>query len=228
VYPTPQLLFNVAKAYDKLNVQGSALAYYREYLRSLPNAQDAAEVGVRVRELEALLLQRGMQQVSVFTEPTRALLAFDGVPVGITPWTGETWPGTHRVTVTLDGRKPLTTLITVGALRAEDFTFELEPAATLTAEQRCPQTLKTKPPPEVSTLTWVVLGTATAALATTLVVEMAEKNNSGLTRTGAFFGGIGITTSILGGVLLHLDLREPQITPAQKQRAYVVSLGTRF
>jgi hypothetical protein len=61
-----------------------------------------------------------------------------------------------------------------------------------------------------------------------LVVEMAEKNNSGLTRTGAFFGGIGITTSILGGVLLHLDLREPQITPAQKQRAYVVSLGTRF
>jgi hypothetical protein len=166
--------------------------------------------------------------LSVFSEPTHALLSFDGVPVGVTPWTGETWPGTHRVTVTGDGHKPLSTLITVEGLRAEDFTLELEPAAPNKTDANCAVKPPPKPSPEVSTLTWIVLGTATAALATTLVVEMAEKNNSGLTRTGAFFGGVGITTSLLGGVLLHLDLREPEIAPAQKQRAYVASVSGRF
>ncbi len=51
VYPTPQLLFNVAKAYDKLSVPSSALAFYREYLRQLPAAPDAPDVSHRVHEL---------------------------------------------------------------------------------------------------------------------------------------------------------------------------------
>ena len=75
--------------------------------------------------IETSLAVRGVQQLSVLTNPPRALLVVDGMAVGITPWTGETWPGEHRVTVTLDGHKALTTLVTVDPLRAQDFSFDL-------------------------------------------------------------------------------------------------------
>jgi len=227
IYPTPQLLFNVAKAYDKLGVPARALAFYREYLRGLPNAPDASEVASRVRELEAALSQRGMQQFTVLTDPPRAVLAVDGMPVGVTPWTGETWPGVHRLTVTLDGHQSLVTLITLEGLRAQEFTFDLVPVPAAKTERPCAPA-PTARPPGVSPLTWIVLGTATAALGTTLIVEMAQKNASGLTSTGAFFGGIGIATSVIGGVLLHLDLQEPEVAPMQKQRAYVAGISGRF
>jgi hypothetical protein len=227
-YPTPQLLFNVAKAYDKLGVQSSALAFYRDYLRHLPDAQDASEIGNRVHELEAALAQRGVQQLSVLTVPSRALLTIDGTAVGISPWTGETWPGAHRVTATLDGRKPLSTLITVEALRAQDYPFDLEPAPPPNVGASSLAVPPPAPPRAVSTLTWIVLGVGTAAIGTTLVVEMAQKNTTGLTRTGAFFGGVGLTASVLGGLLLHVDLHAPAVAPAQQKRALTASVSGRF
>lgn len=228
VYPTPQLLFNVAKAHDKLSVPSSALSYYREYLRQLPGAPDAADVGNRVRELEATLAQHGVQQLSVLTNPPRALLSVDGMPVGITPWTGETWPGEHRLTVALDGHKALTTLVTVDALRAQDFSFDLEPTDPSSSAKHGASDAASKPSTQVSTLTWIVLGTGTAALGATLVAEMAAKNTSGLTRTGAFFGGVGITASVLGGLLLYFDFYEPDVTPTQKRRAFAAGITGRF
>ena len=228
VYQAPQLLFNVAKAYDKLGVPSSALTYYRDYLRQLTNAPDAAEVGTRVRELEAALALRGVQQLSIITDPARALLTIDGTPVGVTPWTGETWPGDHRLTVLHDGNKELTTVITVYAVRAQDFLFTLERAPATASEKERALASARNAPSHVSTLTWLVLGTGTAALGTTLLVEMAQKNSTGLTRTGAFFGGIGITASLLGGVLLHLDLYEPDATPTQKKRAFSASVRGSF
>jgi hypothetical protein len=228
VYPTPQLLFNVAKAYDKLGVQSSALSFYRDYLRHLPDVQDAAEVGNRVHELEVALAQRGVQQLSVLTVPPQALLTIDGTAVGITPWTGETWPGAHRVTATLDGRKPLTTVITVEALRAQDYSFDLELSPRPNVDKSHVAVSPHAPPRAVSTLTWIVLGIGTAAMGTTLVVEMAQTNTTGLTRTGAFFGGVGLTASALGGLLLHVDLHEPDPAPAPKRRAFTASLTGRF
>ncbi len=228
VYPAPQLLFNVAKAYDKLGVASSALSFYREYLRKLPDEPDAADVGSRVRELEAMLAQRGVQQLSVLTNPPRALLAMDGMAVGLTPWTGDTWPGEHRLAVTLDGHKALTTQITVDPLRAEDHSFELEPIDPSSTARDAASAAASKSSAQVSTLTWLVLGTATTAFAATLVAEMAAKNTRGLTRTGAFFGGVGIATSAVGGVLLYLDLYEPDVTPTQKRRAFVATVSGRF
>jgi len=227
-YPMPQLLFNVAKSYDKLGAQSSALSYYRDYLRQLANAPDASDVGIRVREIETMLAQRGVQQLSVITEPARALVAIDGTPVGVTPFTGETWPGDHRLTVTLDGHKELTTIITVNAARAQDFLYTLERSPAPNTEPLGATKAKSRAPPHVSTVTWLVLGTGTLALGTTLVAEMAQKNATGLTRTGAFFGGVGLTASLLGGLLLHLDLYEPDTTPTQKRRALAASLSGRF
>ncbi len=228
VYPTPQLLFNVAKAHDKLGVQASALSYYRDYLRKLPNAPDAVDVGNRARELEAALAQRGVQQLSVLTNPPRALLAVDGMAVGITPWTGETWPGEHRLAVTLDRHQALTTFVTVDTLRAQDFSFNLEPSGPYDTAKLSSSIAASKSSGHVSTLTWIVLGTGTAAFGATLVAEMAAKNTSGLTRMGAFFGGIGIASSVFGGVLLYLDLYEPNATPTQKRRAFVAGASGRF
>ena len=228
IYPTPQLIFNVAKAYDRLMAQSGALAFYRDYLRSLPNAPDAAEIVSRIRELEAVLAQRGVQQLSILTDPPRALLAIDGMPVGITPWTGETWPGTHRVTLALDGHKHEATEITVDVLHAKDFSFALAPASAASHNSRGAPTTLTRSSSQVSALTWIVLGMGTAALGTTLGLEMAAGNNSGLTRTGAFFGGVGLTASVLGGLLLHLDLYEPEVTPTQKRHALAVSVAGRF
>ena len=228
VYPTPQLLFNVAKAHDKLAVPSSALAYYRDYLRKLPDAPDAADVGNRVRELEAALAQRGIQQLSVLTSPPRALVAVDGVAVGITPWTGETWPGEHRLTVTLDGHEATTTLITVDPLRAQDFSYELAKLDAPGTAGHSASNAATRSSTRVSTLTWLALGTATAAFGATLAAEMAAKNTSGLTRTGAFFGGIGIASSVFGGVLLYLDLYAPNATPTQKNHAFVAGVSGRF
>jgi hypothetical protein len=227
-YPMPQLLFNVAKSYDKLGAQSSALAYYRDYLRQLANAPDASDVGIRVRELEAILAQRGVQQLSIITEPARALVAIDSTPVGVTPFTGDTWPGDHRLTLTLDGHKELTNIITVKATQAQDFLFTLERSPAPSTEQQGATKAKSKERAHVSAVTWLVLGTGTAALGTTLIVEMAQKNTTGLTRTGAFFGGVGLTASLLGGLLLHLDLYEPDATPTQKRRAFAASLSGRF
>ena len=95
-------------------------------------------------------------------------------------------------------------------------------------ELRSARFSNTKSSTPVSTLTWIVLGTGTAALGATLVAEMAAKNTGGLTRTGAFFGGIGITASVIGGVLLYLDLHEPNVTPTQKGRAFVAGVSGRF
>jgi len=228
IYPTPQLLFNVAKAYDKLGVATSALSFYRNYLRQLPEAPDAAEVEKRVHELEATVAQQGLQQLSILSDPSRALVTIDGRPVGITPWTGQTWPGDHQLTITLDGRKSVSTFITLDPLRARDFAFTLESATATSIGTHGVAAHPSKLAPHVSTLTWLVLGTGTAALATTLVVEMAAKNTTGLTRTGAFFGGVGVTASLLGGLLLHLDLYEPSVTPTQKRRAFAASATVQF
>jgi hypothetical protein len=217
----------VAKAYDKLGAQSGALSFFRDYLRHLPDAPDAAEVGARVHELEALLAQRGVQQLSVLSDPPQALLSVDGTAAGITPWTGETWPGTHRLTLTLAGKKPLTTLISVEPHRAQDFTFDLEPTPIAPAEKRATDAAPPPRAPTVSALTWVVLGTGTAALASALFVEMANKNTTGLSRTGAFFGGAGLAASALGGLLLYVDLSVPEIAPA-RPRAVRATLSGRF
>jgi tetratricopeptide (TPR) repeat protein len=226
LYPTPQLLYNVAIAFDKLGVEPSALAHYRDYLRRLPSASDAEEVKARINELEASLAKRGVQQITVMTEPSQALLVIDGTAVGVTPWTGETWPGAHHIAITHTGQQPIAPVITVQAIRAEDFSFKLEPVPPPEAKPAAPP--PPPPPREVSTLTWIVLGVGTAALGTTLVSEMAAKNSTGLTRTGAFFGGVGLTASLLGGVFLHLDLHEPDATPLRKAHGVTASATGQF
>jgi tetratricopeptide (TPR) repeat protein len=210
VFPTPQLRFNIAKAYDRIGQPSGALSYYRDYLRRAPDAADFQEVTARVRELEQQLAQRGVQQLTVLSDPENAVLLLDGKPVGLAPWTGETWPGKHRVRLELAGYTASEDVIELEPLHARDVSFKLAPTPPETKAQALARAEKPAEPAKVTRLTWVVLATSTAALGTALFVEMANEDPNGLSRTGAFFGGAGLAAAAVGGVLLYVDLSGAQ------------------
>src|SRR5580693_1425175 len=99
----PELIFNVGQAYEKLGDVPSALRSYREYLRLAPGASDRATVETSIKNLEARLRDKGVQQVSVFSSPVGATLLIDQKMVGPTPWTGEIAPGRHLATLQAQG-----------------------------------------------------------------------------------------------------------------------------
>jgi tetratricopeptide (TPR) repeat protein len=90
-----ELIFNVGQAYEKLGDVPHALRSYREYLRLAPGVADRATIEASIKNLEARLRERGVQQVSVFSTPAGATLMLDDKIVGQTPWTGEIAPGKH-------------------------------------------------------------------------------------------------------------------------------------
>jgi len=131
--PRAALSYNIARAYDQLDDVAQALRFYRDYLRRDPRAPNAPETRTRMRELESALAAKGVQQVSVRSEPSGAELRVDERVVGTTPWAGELAPGTHRLTVNLKGYPELS--------RA----FELTARESLEVELRLDET--TAPPP---------------------------------------------------------------------------------
>ncbi|HEV8548967.1 MAG TPA: hypothetical protein VGQ57_08065, partial [Polyangiaceae bacterium] len=77
LYPNAQLSFNIAKAYDNLGSRPGALRSYREYLRRAPDAPDKDAVIARIHELETVLSERGVQQLSVVSDPPDGLVLLD-------------------------------------------------------------------------------------------------------------------------------------------------------
>src|SRR5688572_23821750 len=97
--PSPALCYNVARAYERLDEAPRALEYYRTYLRRGADPKNEAEVRARVREISTLLARRGVQQITVRSDPPGANVVIDGRARGTTPWTGELELGRHRVVV---------------------------------------------------------------------------------------------------------------------------------
>jgi tetratricopeptide (TPR) repeat protein len=202
IYPDSKLCFNIARAYESLGHSAGALRYYREYLRRTPNASDKAEVEANIHQLEIAISQRGLQQMSVFSTPDGALLSIDGQPIALTPWTGETWPGKHRLTATH-----------AGFIEAQQ-TVELAPHRSLAVQLE----LRPEPPPppvapaaeprpdrSVQPLTVTALAAGAVLLGTALAVQLA-RDETGASATAAFIGGAGVGATALGGVLLSFDL----------------------
>src|SRR5688572_4617900 len=99
IVPSPALSYNVARAYERLDEAPRALEYYRVYLRRGADPKNEPEVRARVREISTLLARRGVQQITVRSDPTGANVVIDGRARGITPWTGELELGDHSVVV---------------------------------------------------------------------------------------------------------------------------------
>jgi len=212
LYPNAQLWFNIAKAYDNLGSRPGALRAYREYLRRAPDAPDKDAITTRVHELETALAERGVQQLSVTSDPEEALVLLDDKPVGLTPWTGETWPGRHRVVVQKAGFADRETLVELDPLKAQEVTLELARAEVAPAPPPPPVVSHEKAWPltkKMSVLTWATLATGTAALGTAIAVEVAAGGkSSGILPATTFFAGLGTAASAVGGVMLYLDLSD--------------------
>src|SRR5215471_17189568 len=154
LFPSAAISFNIARAYESLQYPAGALRFYRDYLRRDPGAADAAQISKRVEELEDRLRQRGVQQVTILSNPPGATLTVDGRPVGITPWTGEVLPGNHGVELSLRGYASKLGQFELSSHRAAELEFQLEPAPAGTASAPAPELPATTPaelPPSVRT-----------------------------------------------------------------------------
>ena len=222
VYPDTQLCFNIARAYENLGNGSAALRYYRDYLRQADRPSDGEEVRERVRKLEQQLAQRGVQQLTVISRPESATVLLDGKPVGIAPWTGETYPGKHRLALTLADYTTQEQVVEVEAYAARDVSFVLSP---LPKPERAPPLVLVKPQPSgISVRTLVALGVGVALLGTALAAEAAS-TEPGVSRPAAFFAGSGVGVASMSGVMLYFDLapRAPApTTPSRKDSAQLL------
>jgi tetratricopeptide (TPR) repeat protein len=204
IYPDTQLCFNIARAYENLGNNSAALRYYRDYLRQADRPSDGDDVRERVRRLEQQLAQRGVQQLTVLSQPESATVLLDGKPVGITPWTGETYAGKHRLALTLDGHAGQEQVVEVDSYQARDVSFVL--LALPKAVPPAPIVLLPPPrQPGVSIETLLALGTGLVLLGSAIVAEAAS-DQAGMSRTTAFLAGSGLGVSSVGGVMLYFDL----------------------
>ena len=80
--PNAALSFNIARAYEKLDDPGATLRWYRDYLRRNLDAADRAAVEERIHAMEALLAKKGVQQLTVLSDPEGASVTFDGRQIG--------------------------------------------------------------------------------------------------------------------------------------------------
>jgi tetratricopeptide (TPR) repeat protein len=204
IYPDTQLCFNIARAYENLGNGSAALRYYRDYLRQADRPSDGEEVRDRVRRLQQQVAQRGVQQLTVLSQPESATVLLDGKPVGIAPWTGETYPGKHRLALTLDGHAAQEQVIEVDAYEARDVSLVLVPVPKLTPAP-APVVVFKQRQPGVSIETLITLGTGLVLLGSAIAAEAAS-NQPGMSRTTAFLAGGGLGVSGVGGVMLYFDL----------------------
>lgn len=191
--PSSALSFNIARAYEKIKDSTNALRWYRDYLRREPNAEDKDAVAALIQEYEKVLESKGVQQVTVLSEPETATVRVDGRPVGVTPWTGELPPGNHKVSLSLRGYADSERDISLAADHAQDVTFRLQPATEATPTPTpiaaaaspsstpapAPATPADVPPAEpegVGVVTYVVLGAGVATLGAAGVFEFLRRS----------------------------------------------------
>ena len=236
LYPNPQIAFNIAKAYDQLGSKGGSLRYYKDYLRRSPEATDRGAIEARMRELEAALASEGVQFLSVLSDPPDAMVLLDDRPVGLTPWSGFTWPGKHRLELRRSGYEVDSFFTEVEPHRSSEVKVVLHAAASTKAlgvGTATPRPEGSRLSSRLSLLTWTALATGGAALGTAVAIEAASDTASASIRPGtAFFAGLGTAASIVGGVLLYF--RANETTGATEKRGNLAlkvtprSYGARF
>jgi tetratricopeptide (TPR) repeat protein len=190
--PSAPLSFNIARAYEKLGDDSGALRWYRDYLRRSPNAANAADVKALVERFEGRLAAKGVQQLTVLSQPAGATVNIDDTPVGVTPGTFDLAPGRHRLVLMLRGHADATGEVDLAPDRAQDVSFRLALAAVGTPGPSAPEPTPVAPvaPPGPSPAPapapaaesrglgiwpWVVLGTGGAVLGGALVFELLRE-----------------------------------------------------
>lgn len=195
--PSPALSFNIARAYEKLADPARALEYYRDYVRRGAAPSQEQQVRARIRELEAALRSRNVQQVTVLTVPPGAEVHIDARPPGLTPYTVELTPGSHELVLRKDGFAEARRAFVLEPERALDVSVELRsppPQHAPSALQAPGRTAHTAgavaidrlegDSPLRRTLPWVTLGLGGAALASAGVFEALRRSAEEDANTG--------------------------------------------
>lgn len=103
IYPSPKLLFNIARCEEGLDRRTRAVAHYQRFLREQTSGEPLAraEADQHVTALSAALVA-----LEVIDAPANAAIQIDGEPAGLTPLDGPLWlePGTHRVSIDRPGQ----------------------------------------------------------------------------------------------------------------------------
>lgn len=195
--PNAAFSYNIALVYEAMGDQRSALRWLRGYLRQKGEGADEAETLAKVRSLEAELQARGLQQLTVLSKPVGATLKVDGAALGVTPFTTELTPGSHQITVTLDGFQNQQRLVELRPDRSMDVEVELvasppipddavptDSESSAAANARAVPIVATVPAAptaenpgsmRVKPLTWVSLGVGAALLGGALYYEMERQ-----------------------------------------------------
>lgn len=189
--PSSALSFNIARAYEKIRDSSNALRWYRDYLRREPGAEDKTAVTALIEEYEKVLEAKGLQQLTVLSEPETATVRVDGRPVGVTPWTGDLPPGAHQIALSLRGYADSERDVLLASDAAQDATFRLQAATEATpvpAPVAAPAAVAatpaappadTPPPTEpqaVGVVTYVVLGAGVATLGAATAFEFLRRS----------------------------------------------------
>ncbi len=82
IKPTPAVLFNIGKSYEKMGRYEEAIDYLQQYLELDPNATDRADVEEQVRRLKKSIRER-FQELSVSSEPAGADIYLDDRNTGL-------------------------------------------------------------------------------------------------------------------------------------------------
>lgn len=88
--PHPDVLFNIAVVYEKLDDARQAATYYQRYLQDAPKAPDRAKVE---RTIEGL--RKRPSQVTIDSAPAGAVIVVDGNRVGRSPVSTKLAGGSH-------------------------------------------------------------------------------------------------------------------------------------
>lgn len=180
IAPRPALSFNVARAYEKLDEPARALSYFRDYLRRDPKTPELSMVSARIAELEAKLVEAGLQQVTILSSPPRAVLTIDGHRYGTTPWTGELALGSHQLALALTGYRTHSAEIELSEAGAESLTFVLAEAPVPPPSRRgveAPGDEKRDTGTAVGgPWPWVTLGAGALTLVSAGVVEVMRQD----------------------------------------------------
>jgi tetratricopeptide (TPR) repeat protein len=177
--PHPSIQFNLGKCFEELGDSSKALRAYREYLRLAPEASDRDVVAESIARLERSLRAKGLQQLSVSSEPAGAHVTVDGADLGPSPATATLPVGVHRVVVSAEGFAPYEKAVLLQLLEAASLEVKLEPArpvadAPVLAAPPVLQPVVTQPEPtglaatvepqpKTRVWTWVAGGVAVAA-----------------------------------------------------------------
>jgi tetratricopeptide (TPR) repeat protein len=240
--PRAALAFNIARAYDRLDDAALALRFYREYLRRELSPVNAEGVRARIAELESALSARGLQQVTILSEPAGAFVSIDGQPRGPTPWTGELPPGRHDVSLLKEGYAVVKRELVLDPAHATDLRVELGaptvPAARPAVAPAAPKASRTPRAssrrPAFGPWPWVTLGAGGATLvaaagfelsraaaerdarAATPQIEYVDRYQAMRSRQTAarVLVGVGGALVVAGGVLVVLDLANREGAPA--------------